>query len=120
MTASDIEKMEQRLVDAISQSDVAFLDGVLHGDLLAMAPNGDIITKGMDLASHRTGEMVVDELRASIEEVHIIGDTAVVTVVYDTKGKMLGQPIAGKFKYLRVWKKFDDRLKVIAASCFKL
>jgi ketosteroid isomerase-like protein len=119
-TATDIENEEQRLIEAIRQSDIGYLDRVLHEELVAMAPNGDIITKAMDLASHRAGEMVVDELRASIEHINVIGDTAVVTVLYHTKGKMLGQPIAGKYKYLRVWKKFGQGFKVIAATCFKV
>jgi len=61
--------------------------------------------------------MVVEELVTSIEEIRIIGDTAIVVLVYDTKGTMLGNPIQGKFRYIRVWKLFQDGLKVIAGSC---
>lgn len=120
ITKIDIQTKELELIEGIKKSDIDFLDKVLHTDLLCMIPNGTTITKEMDLASHRAAQMVVEKLECTIEEIQIIDDTAIVTVVYDTKGKMLGNPIEGKFKYLRVWKQFDDGLKVIAVSCFAL
>ncbi len=117
---TDIEQMEMLLIDGIRSSNIPFLDATIHDDLLCLAPDGKTITKAMDLASHKAGEMVVDQLTATMEDIRIIGDTAVATIYYDTKGKMLGHPIEGRFKYIRVWKKFDDGLKVIAASCMKI
>jgi hypothetical protein len=96
------------------------LDKLLHEDLLFIAPNGLVITKAMDLASHSAGEMEVEELIANYEDIRIIGDNAIVVVVYDTKGRMLGNAIQGQFRYIRVWKMFDDGLKVVGGSCFKL
>lgn len=52
----------------------------------------------------KAGEMVVDQLIATMEDIRIDGDTAVATIFYDTKGRMLGNPIEGRFKYIRVWK----------------
>jgi hypothetical protein len=74
----------------------------------------------MDLSSHRAGEMVVDEIIPTVEEIKIVDDTAIVVIVYNTKGKMLGNPIEGRFRYIRIWKQFSDGLKVIGGSCFKL
>lgn len=112
-----IENLEERLVEGIKNNELHFLDQVLHDDLLFIAPNGQIITKAMDLSSHRNRDMVVEELVTSIEEIRIIGDTAIVVLIYNTKGTMLGNPIQGKFRYIRVWKLFQDGLKVIAGSC---
>ncbi len=120
MTESEIIEIENQLVEAIKTSDVNLLDCMLHDDLLFIAPNGQTVTKEMDLASHRSGHMEVEQLIANFESVKIIGDNAVVVVVYNTKGKMLGTPIEGQFRYLRVWKMFADGLKVIAGSCFKI
>jgi hypothetical protein len=96
------------------------LDKILHDDLLFVAPDGQMVTKQMDLASHRAGEMQVDQLDANFEEIKIIGDNAIVVVVYDTRGKMLGNAIQGQFRYIRVWKMFSDGLKAIGGSCFKI
>ncbi len=116
----DIMKMEMLLIEGIKKSDIGFLEKTIHDKVLFMAPNGQIITKEMDLASHKTGQMVIEKLSSTIEEINIIADTAISATIYDTKGKMQGTPIEGKFKYIRVWKKFDDGLKVIAASCFQI
>ena len=117
---SEIIELEQKLIEGIKTSNVQFLDKILHDDLLFLAPNGQVITKAIDLASHRAGEMVVDAITSTIEEIKIIDDTAIVVIVYDTKGKMLGNPIQGKFRYIRIWKSFNDGYKVIGGSCFKL
>ncbi len=116
----DIKKMELLLIEGIKSSKLDFLNKVMHDNLLGIGPGGQIITKEMDLASHRAGTMVVEELSPNIDDIQIIEDTAVVIVTYDTKGKMLGTPIEGRFKYNRVWKKFDDGLKIIAVSCMQV
>lgn len=117
---SAILAIERDLIEALKKNDVGFLDRALHDDLVFLAPNGQILTKQMDLDSHRRGDMVVDHLIPSFEEVKISGDIATVVVAYETKGSMLGHPIEGKFRYLRVWKEFGDGLKVIAGGCIML
>lgn len=115
-----IEELEVQLMNGIKTSDVDLLDRILHDDLRCMMPDGTIITKAMDLASHRAGNMVVEALIPEIQDISIIDDTALVTIIYKAKGKMLGTPIQGTFKYLRIWKKFDEGFKVIAVSYFQL
>jgi ketosteroid isomerase-like protein len=117
---AEIMKLENQLMDAIKTSDIVFLKKVLHDDLLFLAPDGQVVTKDIDLASHLAGEMEVEELIAIMENVHVIADTAVVVVVYDTKGTMLGEPIQGQYRYIRIWKEFPDGPKVIGGSCCKL
>lgn len=113
----DIENAEFCLADGIKKSDTLLLDRYLHDELLFMAPTGQTITKQMDMATHLSGEIVVDKLVVSVEQINIIGDTAISTTHYDTKGKISGKPVEGKLRYIRVWKLFDNELKVIAASC---
>src|SRR5690349_11169419 len=120
MTKSEIKELENQLLEAIRKSDTSFLEKILHDDLLFIIPNGSVITKEMDLASHRSGEMVVEEISSEIEQINTIEDVVVVTVVYDTKGSMLGNPIQGKFRYIRFWKQFPDGMKVIGGSCVQL
>jgi hypothetical protein len=119
ITEEAIVDIEHRLIRAIKSSDIVFLDACLHDDLLFIAPR-QVVNKSMDLASHRAGQMVVDELIPTFEEIKIIGDTASVIVVYETKGTMMGNPIQGKFRYLRIWQSFGGALKVIGGSCMKI
>lgn len=120
MNREEVIEIESTLLRGIKISDVNLLAKLLHDDLLFIAPTGQIVTKEMDLASHRAGDMKVEELIATVEEVNIIGDTATVVVVYKTKGTMLGTPMEGRFRYIRIWKKFSDGFKVIGGSCFKI
>lgn len=125
ITAMAIQKenvleIETKLIDGIKNSDVEFLDSILHDDLVFITPNGQTITKQMDLDLHKSGEMIVEHLVPTFETVTIFGNTATVTVVYETKGMMSGNPVEGKFRYLRVWQMFDDGLKVIGGCCIRV
>lgn len=112
--------LEQQLKEAISTSNVDFLKEVLHDDLLFIAPNGSVITKPIDLLSHESGQMVVEKITSTFEEVNFIDDCAIVVLVYETVGTMLGNKINGKYRYIRVWKRFNDDMKIIAGSCVKV
>ena len=108
---------ENLLIAAMKAGNIEALDSLLHDDLLFITPDGQAITKKMDLDSHRSGTMIVDEINPEIENINIIGDTAVITIAIAAKGSMLGQPIEGRFRYIRVWKLVCNTLKVIAGSC---
>lgn len=97
-------------------SDIKILDQLLHDDLLFVLPSGEVITKEMDLAMHKSGNLVFEEITSSIDSIKQIGENAVVTLSLKIAGKMLEQYFEGNFRYLRVWKMFNDQLKVIAGS----
>src|SRR4051812_14389023 len=81
---------ENLLIAAIKASNIEALEWLLHDELLFITPGGQAITKKMDLDSHRSGTMVVDEIDPEIETINIIGDTAVITIAIAAKGSMLG------------------------------
>ncbi len=115
-----IVNAEIELLTAIKNADVSVLEQILHDDLLFNLPTGETITKEFDLNSYRSGKMKIDFLEASDQIINIIGDSAVVAVSVSLKGTYDNNPINGVFKYIRVWKQFDDNLKVIAGSCVQL
>ena len=121
ITREDIVEVENQLFSAQLVSDVNILDQLLHDDLIAVAPTGQIVTKEMDLNAHRTKTMIIEEASTVINEVKITGeDTAISIVTMKAKGKMMGTPLEGQFRYLRVWKRFDDTLKIVGASFMQL
>lgn len=109
--------IENQLREAMQKSDVGILDQLLHDDLLFVLSDGEVITKEMDLETHRSGNLVLEEITSSIDSVKQIGENVVVTLSSKIKGKMLEQNFEGNFRYLRVWKMFAGQLKVIAGSC---
>ncbi len=115
-----IVKAENNLIDAMKINDVDALDDLLHDDLLFITPDGQTITKKMDIDSHKSRTMIIEKINPTIEKINLIEDAAIVTIVIDTKGTMLGQPIEGKFRYIRFWKLFENKLKVIGGSCTQI
>lgn len=120
LTKTTIEQLEHQLAEAIRVNDIDLLDEMLHDDLLCIIPGGVTITKAMDMASHRAGDMQVDKLDLTIEEIRIIDNTAISTTRYNTKGTLQGNPMEGELKYIRVWKVTNNKVQVIAASCMPL
>lgn len=120
MKIETVINAEIELLTAIRKSDVLALETILHDDLLFNMPDGQTITKDFDLQSYRSGKIKIDSLEASDQIVSIIDNTAVVTVIVSLKGTYDNHPINGLFKYLRVWKKAGENLKVIAGSCVQL
>jgi len=115
-----ILKIEDELLNAMKNCDVAKLDKLLHDELLFNIPNGQTITKAIDLDNYGSGNMAIDEITASEQTINLIDDTAIVTVVIDMKGKYFDYALDGKYKIIRVWKLFGAHLKVIAGSSIKL
>lgn len=117
---TDVIAAENKLFSAQLVSDVDMLDQLLHDDLIAVTPTGQVITKAMDLESYKAQTIIIEEASTVIDEIKIVGDTALSIVTITAKGKTNGTPLAGKFRYFRAWKRFDDTLKVIGASFMQL
>ncbi|WP_421658701.1 nuclear transport factor 2 family protein [Leptothermofonsia sp. ETS-13] len=107
---------ENDLLEAMKTNHVELLDKLLHDDLLFNGPTGETATKAMDLNNYRSGTINLHTVESSDLMLRMIGDNAVVAVTVEIKGNYLGQEIDGKFRYLRVWKLFEDNWKVIAGS----
>lgn len=120
MEKNVIIDVENELLSAIKKADILVLQKLLHDDLLFNLPNGQTITKEIDLNGYRSGKMKIDLLEASDQLINSIGDSAIVCVTVLLKGTYENSPLDGAFRYVRVWKQFDDGLKVIAGSCVAL
>lgn len=120
MGKSEIVNAENELLSAVKNADISVLERVLHDDLLFNLPDGQTITKEADLEVYRTGKMKIDLLVTSNQLINIIDDSAIVCVSVLLKGTYDNSPLDGNYRYIRVWKQFDDGLKVIAGSCIAL
>ncbi len=120
ISREDVIEVENKLFSAQLVSNVEILDQLLHDDLIAVTPTGQIVTKEMDLNSHRAKTMIIENASTEIDEIKITTDIALSIVTMTAKGKVMGTPLEGKFRYFRVWKLFDGKLKVIGASFMQL
>ncbi|SEH86479.1 protein of unknown function [Paenimyroides aquimaris] len=120
ITKEDVIEAENKLFSAQLVSNVEIFDQLLHDDLIAVTPTGEIVTKEMDLNAHRAKTMIIEEASTEINDIKITGNTALTVVTMTAKGKMMGTPLEGTFRYFRVWKQFEDTLKIIGASFMQL
>lgn len=120
ITKDEVVEAENKLFSAQLVSNVAILDQLLYDDLVAVAPTGQIVTKEMDLNAHSAKTMIIEDASTVINEIRITGDIALSIVTMTAKGKMMGTPLEGQFRYFRVWKRFNGTLKVVGASFMQL
>lgn len=113
---AQILECEKRLIEAMKTGDIKTLDKLLYDNLVFIIPTGQIITKSMDIENYQSGSMIISEIVTEEQIIKSIDDISTVTVTMFLKGKYKGQIIDGKYKYLRVWKLFDNSWKVIAGS----
>ena len=112
----DIIDCEKRLLEAILNGDINILDQLLHESLIFNIPTGQTITKEMDIENYRSGIMSVYDISTTEQIINTLGDISTVVVSVHLKAKYADQIIEGKFRYLRVWKLFNNSWKVIAGS----
>ena len=112
----DIIDSEKRLLEAILNGDINILDQLLHESLIFNIPTGQTITKEMDIENYRSGIMSVYNISTTDQIINTLGDISTVVVSVHLKAKYADQIIDGKFRYLRVWKQFNNSWKVIAGS----
>lgn len=111
---------ENNLLEAMKTNNVELLDSLLHEQLLFNGPTGETATKAADLENYRSGNIHLHTVEPSDRILSAIGNDVVVAVTVEIQGNYLDQEINGKFRYLRVWKQFENSWKVIAGSVVAL
>ena len=112
----EIIDFENRLLDAIRNGDINTLDELLHDSLIFNIPTGQTITKDMEIENYRSGFMTVYDISTTDQSIKTIDNISTVVVTIHLKAKYADQIIDGKFRYLRVWKRFNNSWKIIAGS----
>ena len=120
ITRDHVIEAENKLFSAQLTSNLDILDQLLHDDLMAVVPTGQIVTKEMDLSAHKAKAMIIEHASTEINNILISDTTALTIVTMTAKGIMMGTPLEGRFRYFRVWKRCEDTLKVIGASIMQL
>jgi ketosteroid isomerase-like protein len=106
---------ERDLQAAMRASDVAALDRLLHPDLLAVGPDGQLATKADDLGAHESGVFRIDELDEEELQARVLGETAVTFVVLRVRGAIADNEVAGRMRYTRTWTRDGGTWRVLAA-----
>ncbi len=110
----EVRAAEEQLRQAMLANDVEALKRLLHDDLTFTGPDGDIVQKDDDLASHQEKRLKLESLELHDLTVAVNGPVAHTTVRAVMKGTWDGAVADGHYKYTRSWKKADGRWQVIA------
>lgn len=105
-----IETLEERLRQAMLDSDVSTLDKLIADDLLFTLPTGLVIDKQTDLAAHRSGIQNYHDIEIDDRQIHHYGDWAVVTL----KAEMTAKVFSGTYRFTRVWAQRQHRWQIVA------
>lgn len=116
VTKNEILNLENKLYEAMKNSNIEVLDNLLHADLLFVTPSGQTISKEMDLQTYREGNLKINELIPSVEELNIIDDLAIITLQMKLKGSYNNESFEANYRYIRFWKKFPEGIKVVGGS----
>lgn len=116
----EIIKLEEELRLAMLNSDVEKLDALIADSLIFIAPQGEVITKQIDLDVQRNKIQQISKLTPSEQQIQMYDDLAVVTVKMNIVGAFSGIDISGTYRYIRTWKKFDNIWQIIAGAVIQI
>lgn len=111
-----IEACEERLKQAMLQSDVFTLDELLAPNLIFTNHLGQLMTKQDDLEAHRSGMLKINEITLSDQKIHIYNDVAIVSVQAHILGGFAGQISESDFRFTRIWNKSSSNVWQIIAG----
>jgi ketosteroid isomerase-like protein len=118
-----IQELEARFARAVVTGDRAFYDRVLAEDFTHTSHSGVFKTRAEFMAENKfdetkelkSGRTRYDAYDVDDLAIRVYGETAVVTGRTSPKGlNAQGQPISGRYRYLRVWVKRQGRWQAVA------
>jgi ketosteroid isomerase-like protein len=109
-----IENLEEKLRQAMLNSDVAVLDELIADDLVWTMHTGNVVDKQFDLEAHRSGMFRFTSLDIGDRQIHLYGDCVVVTLKVDAAGIYNDQAFSETYRFTRVWVKRQNRWQIVA------
>lgn len=99
----EIDQMEETWRTAVLNADAGLLAPLLADDYLGISPNGTLQTRDETLEHIRNGHTRFTTLELSERKIRYYGATAVVTSRAEVSGVTSEGPMAGIFRYSRVY-----------------
>lgn len=98
-----IDQLEEQWRTAVLHADSTAMDALLADDFMAITSSGTLQTKDEALANLRSGRTRITVLNVSDRKVRFYGRTALVISLAEVQGTTPEGPIAGSFRYTRVY-----------------
>ncbi len=115
-----IAALERQRFEAMTHKDIAFLQGVLTGDVTYSHSNGLVETKEEHLENIKSGRIVYEEMELEESKVRMYRKTAIVNGVVRVKGLYKNAPFNIRLGYTDVYVKQKRKWKLAAWQSVKL
>jgi ketosteroid isomerase-like protein len=114
MEEMTIETLEEKLRQAMLNSDVVALDELIADDLVFTMHTGQVVNKQYDLDAHSSGIFKFTKVDLDDRQIHHYGDCIVVTVKADLAGTLNQQAFSESYRFTRVWVQRQNRWQIVA------
>lgn len=104
----EIEAVEEQWRTAQLAGDVATMDKLLAEDYFGISVNGQLNNKMQQLQRLKDRSFVVSKLDVSDVKIKLVGRVGIVTSLVEFDGMNDGEPLKGRFRYTRVYKRYPD------------
>lgn len=114
-TQVTIRQLESELNRSVVTADVAVFDRLLGEDFTHTSHTGRFRSKQDWLKDVRPGKSLYSAYGVDDQSIRVYGETAVVTGRITPQGtNSQGEPIGGRYRYVRVWVLHDGRWSAVA------
>lgn len=110
-----IISLEEKLRQSMLKSDVKELDALISDELIFTDHTGRRVSKSVDMEAHQSGNLKIESIKSSEQEIKTYDQMAIVSVLMSIEGKYLGEPFHGNIRFSRTWLNLDDSWKIVAA-----
>ncbi|MBD1919339.1 nuclear transport factor 2 family protein [Phormidium sp. FACHB-77] len=121
MESGLIEDLEEKLRQAMLNSDITVLDDLIADDLVWTMHTGVVSNKEQDLEAHRSGIFRFTKLDISDRQIHPFScDCVVVTLKAEIGGILNSQAFSEDYRFTRVWLQRNNRWQIAAGHVSQL
>lgn len=100
--------------EALRERDLAALDNIWAEGYTFTNGRGEFLTKKDRMKNIKTGATQFDSIRREGEEIHVFGNTAVVTGRVVLKAIYSGKESSGPYRFMNVWVKTQGCWEMVA------
>jgi ketosteroid isomerase-like protein len=104
----EIEAAEEQWRSAQLAGDVATMDKLLAEDYFGISVTGQLNNKMQQLERLNSRTLVISRLDVSDRKIKLVGRVGIVTSLAEIEGTNDGEPLKGKYRYTRVYKRYPD------------
>lgn len=115
-----IKKLEQDWANAVAKGDSSAIEKYEASDIVNTDPAGRVTDRAQDVQDVKSGDLKFTSLQLSDMQVHMYGNTAVVTGLGDLKGSFKGQDISGTYRFTDTWVNREGKWQCVATESTKV